>query len=751
MFVVNEDNSIYATRGDIVFFTVTAEDNGKAYTFQAGDVVRIKVFGKKDAEKVVLQKDFPVLNDCTEVEIFLTEEDTKIDEVISKPKDYWYEVELNPLTNPQTIIGYDEDGPKVFKLFPEGADIPPHEPIKPEDIPIVDDELDLTSDRPVVNRAIARAIVNLESKVNANKDASVAKDNQFHARLNDVAETVATEQARLDIIISGSTIDEGAEVADIRVGADAVNYESAGTAVRTQSAIAKRITIDSVNAVGKDEVIGCWFESGYVDYAGTLQSADMNRKEVTTNFIPVNALDFLTIQIPKKDDTVDHWCAVSFYDESFMFLNRTDSKEEVMKAMPSANGYMRVSFRSYGYPYIMIVRHNTDGVGSSIIPDCHKSNYEYVGFNVKHGYFNSAGVYCSPLYYSRDIHTDYIPVKAGERYAIASRVKNGSGLDAGGQCHWMAVNTFDASKKHLQRISTVAITEENVEQVYTATAEVTVPAGAQYISVSTRTYDGCQLNVSLIKEDTCSNSNMYSVVKGVAHRGLSTEAPENTLPAYMAAKKKGFMYVECDVSYTKDNVGVLLHDNTIDRTSNGSGNASDYTLDELKAFDFGSWFGPQFKGVSIPTFREFIDMCRRIGLHPYIELKAGSQDQICGLYNIVREYGMQDKVTWISFTHWYLRWILECDPTARVGYVCNNVTSDIIATALDMTNGENEVFIDTGSATESEVKLCVDAGLSLEFWTLNDASAILALHPYVSGVTSDCLIAGQVLYESTMN
>lgn len=123
MFKVNDDLSIYVTRGDIAFFSVAAEENGGKYTFQAGDVVRFKAFAKKDCESVVLQKDFPVTEDTEMVDIFLEEEDTKIGDVISKPTDYWYEVELNPFDNPQTIIGYDEDGAKVFKLFPEGRDL----------------------------------------------------------------------------------------------------------------------------------------------------------------------------------------------------------------------------------------------------------------------------------------------------------------------------------------------------------------------------------------------------------------------------------------------------------------------------------------------------------------------------------------------------------------------------------------------------------------------------------------------------
>jgi hypothetical protein len=170
MFTVNDDNSIYVTRGDIVFFDVTAEDDGVKYKFQPGDVVRIKVYGRKDAESVVLQKDFPVTDICEKVDIYLTGEDTKFGEVISKPQDYWYEVELNPDSKPQTIIGYDEDGAKVFKLFPEGADIEAYEPTE-EDIGFVDSELDMTSPRAIQNQAVARAFEKLKDGYERTNDA----------------------------------------------------------------------------------------------------------------------------------------------------------------------------------------------------------------------------------------------------------------------------------------------------------------------------------------------------------------------------------------------------------------------------------------------------------------------------------------------------------------------------------------------------------------------------------------------------
>lgn len=169
MIIVNEDKSISVTRGDAVTFTVSADIDGEKRLFEPGDVVCIKVYEKKNTENVVLQKYFPVVYEQEYLPIYLSSKETKIGGLISKAVDYWYEIELNPFTDPQTIVGYDEDGPKVFKLFPEGRDLE-DEPITEEDIPIVDAELDLTSTRPVQNQAIARELAQLNAKVDAKVD-----------------------------------------------------------------------------------------------------------------------------------------------------------------------------------------------------------------------------------------------------------------------------------------------------------------------------------------------------------------------------------------------------------------------------------------------------------------------------------------------------------------------------------------------------------------------------------------------------
>ena len=168
MFKVNDDLSIYVTRGDSASFTVAAVKDEEDFTFPAGSVVRLKVYERKGCDCVVLQKDFPAEVDSKSVEIVLTEMDTRIGGLISKPKDYWYEIELNPFDNPETIIGYDEDGAKVFKLFPEGKDLEGE--VLPEDIPVVDNELDMTSTRPVENQAIARRFAVVESNVSKNTE-----------------------------------------------------------------------------------------------------------------------------------------------------------------------------------------------------------------------------------------------------------------------------------------------------------------------------------------------------------------------------------------------------------------------------------------------------------------------------------------------------------------------------------------------------------------------------------------------------
>lgn len=121
MFVIDKDTKqINLTRGDVAAILVNAIKDGEEYKFQPNDIVRFKVFEAKNCNCVEMQKDTLVTEESTTVNISLSGEDTKIGGLINKPTKYWYEIELNPDTNPQTIVGYDLDGEKIFMLYPEG-------------------------------------------------------------------------------------------------------------------------------------------------------------------------------------------------------------------------------------------------------------------------------------------------------------------------------------------------------------------------------------------------------------------------------------------------------------------------------------------------------------------------------------------------------------------------------------------------------------------------------------------------------
>lgn len=122
MFVINNDKSIYLTRGDIAQISLDIMDGDEKYVFKVGDVVRFRLISEKKMDSVVLQKDVIIDQETETVDIRFDRHETKIGDIISKPVNYWYEIELNPDTAPQTIIGYDLEGPKIFRLFPEGAD-----------------------------------------------------------------------------------------------------------------------------------------------------------------------------------------------------------------------------------------------------------------------------------------------------------------------------------------------------------------------------------------------------------------------------------------------------------------------------------------------------------------------------------------------------------------------------------------------------------------------------------------------------
>lgn len=138
-----------------------------------------------------------------------------------------------------------------------------------------------------------------------------------------------------------------------------------------------------------------------------------------------------------------------------------------------------------------------------------------------------------------------------------------------------------------------------------------------------------------------------------AHRGASGYAPENTLPAFQLAVDMNADGIECDIHFSKDEHFIVCHDETVDRTSNGTGTISEMTLAEIKALDFGSKFDAKFAGTTAPTLEEMLDVVKGMNVIN-IEIKEfgkGRDEEaiLNKFYDILVSYGIVEKVIVSSF------------------------------------------------------------------------------------------------------
>lgn len=255
-------------------------------------------------------------------------------------------------------------------------------------------------------------------------------------------------------------------------------------------------------------------------------------------------------------------------------------------------------------------------------------------------------------------------------------------------------------------------------------------------------------DLPIVLSKTLFSYNADEILKGVNHRGYNKEAPENTLPAFRLSKLRGFNYVETDIRFTSDGIPVLLHDDSIDRTSNGQGKIKEMTFEEVRSYDFGNWKDSSFKGTQIPTLEEFLSLCVEIGLSPHLELKAGSRNQVFQIVDLVKKFGLTYHVTYISFDQNLLRYVLEKTPDACVGVLTKTIDESVIARACSLCTIDNHVYIGASDYSDTSISLCKHAGLPLSIWVVDSKDRILKLPRYVSSVTSNYLHAGRVLFES---
>ena len=141
----------------------------------------------------------------------------------------------------------------------------------------------------------------------------------------------------------------------------------------------------------------------------------------------------------------------------------------------------------------------------------------------------------------------------------------------------------------------------------------------------------------------------------VAHRGHSIAYPENTLEAYRRAIELGVEMIECDVNITRDGKLVMMHDSTLDRTTNGSGRVSSVTWDEIQGLDAGGKFKLEFAGVRVPSTEETLLLYKEAGIFSCIEVKGANADEsnriALGLVELFVKHDLLDTTFMSSYHH----------------------------------------------------------------------------------------------------
>jgi glycerophosphoryl diester phosphodiesterase len=224
-------------------------------------------------------------------------------------------------------------------------------------------------------------------------------------------------------------------------------------------------------------------------------------------------------------------------------------------------------------------------------------------------------------------------------------------------------------------------------------------------------------------------------VEVIAHRGASGTCPENTLAAFRRAETLGAHMIELDVQLTRDGQVIVMHDDTLDRTTDGRGRVARHTLAELRALDAGSWFAPQFAGESVPTLEEVL---AAVGLPINVELKAGGGSGLeARTLEIVEAAGAMERIVFSSFEPAALDRLRQLTADAQIGVLwANPRISPALAIAKRV--AARAVHIRKTLASSRCLAAAREAGLVTRVWTVNEPREFARLeHAGASGVFTD--------------
>lgn len=225
-------------------------------------------------------------------------------------------------------------------------------------------------------------------------------------------------------------------------------------------------------------------------------------------------------------------------------------------------------------------------------------------------------------------------------------------------------------------------------------------------------------------------------VIAVGHRGASAYAPENTVAAFDEAIRLGAKAVEFDLRLTADGIPVVLHDDTVDRTTNGRGAISELSRLDILRLDAGSWLHCRFVGTRIPTLDEAL---LAIGPHaqPVIELKVPVPPEL--LLQHLRKYDLEGEALVLSFEEAWLHPLRRASRELSLGLLSDVWAPDVPARAAALSpGGGGLVCLNVDVLGTAQVAACEGQGLEVWCFTANDVGMVAACAAMgVSGIITD--------------
>lgn len=206
-----------------------------------------------------------------------------------------------------------------------------------------------------------------------------------------------------------------------------------------------------------------------------------------------------------------------------------------------------------------------------------------------------------------------------------------------------------------------------------------------------------------------------------AHRGVTATAPENSIPSYEQAVELGYYSAECDIRLTSDGYWVLSHNSSTSKMFWYDVEVEDTTFEELRSFSYmsGSNFW-EYEGLQIATLEEYLDVFIGSETRPQIEIKSDNYDELYTIVDALKEKGLTAQAIIISFDLEQLKVIHELDASIELWYLVDEITQENIAEAKAI--GDNVwLSADYEENDEASVKLAVDSGIGVSFWTVNTA------------------------------